>query len=267
MDQHRDLLLSLFLSPLPLLLLMSLPFLCPWGSWLEWYLDAIFCFACSLTFSLNCRPWSYTSAPADSFMLEKASSFSFCLLRQSGCWGLPLLWLCSLLPSYVPMQSSLSIGSGWCYGSPPCLPMSSHCVCLWVSPWITTSCHHGSTMGFCISQGHNFEQAGLEIKSCIVITAQGHLLLSIPAPLTWGRTHASFTTTLGIYAWYFIMPCWHTLHSKCVVFSLKAWRIGLSACSEVPFTVACLTLSLVYYLWLTCSIKAMKNTLCQLQDF
>lgn len=108
------------LSPLPPP--MSPPFLCHQGSWLEWYLDAIFCFASSLTFCLIYSPWLYLSSC--SFLhTGRGSFFFFSLCRQSCGQDLPQLLLCSLMPPYVP-------------------PMQ-----------IPLSYHHGSTVGFCTSQG------------------------------------------------------------------------------------------------------------------
>lgn len=84
----------------------------------------------------------------------KRHLLSHSLLRQSNCWGLPQLLLCSLLPAYVPpTQRPPGIGSWQCCGFLPCLPFLSHYICLWVSLlpfpkslWVLFSCHHGSFM-------------------------------------------------------------------------------------------------------------------------
>lgn len=83
--------------------------------------------------------------------------------------------------------------------------LSSCCApwCLLMSHACRSLCH--VTMGPPWASVHHrvhasSEWASLGIRSCLVLTVQGHFLLFIPAPLVPGKICVSFTTTLGVFA-------------------------------------------------------------------
>ena len=186
---HRDLVLSLFLSLLPLPLLVSPLFLCHWGSSLDALMPSsallaalLFAWLLALGLRLLQLP-SHWKRHLLSLFLSSGKAVVKAFL------GSCCPHCCRLLshPRRAPQAQSLGNAVALLLACHSHHTMSAFgCLC-WPHPSDHGSSPHVVMGPPWVSVLHRVpsssEWAGLGIRSCVVVTAQGYLLLSIPAPL------------------------------------------------------------------------------------